>query len=56
MEPKYHTLFQAVIIVLAVMALPRRHYPEERTDEERIGYTPSQTQQAPSQDRMMASN
>jgi hypothetical protein len=55
MEPKYHTLFQALIIVLTVMALPERYERTHQPDEQNE-YHSSTTQQALSQDRMMASN
>jgi hypothetical protein len=56
MEPKYHTLFQALIIVLTVMALPERYDRHHQADGQQNDHHSTTTQQAPSQDRMMASN
>jgi hypothetical protein len=56
MEPKYHTLFQALIIVLTVMALPERYDRNHQADDQQNDHHSSTTPQAPSQDRMMASN
>lgn len=56
MEPKYHTLFQALIIVLTVMALPERYDRNQQADGNQNDHHSTTTQKAPSQDRMMASN
>lgn len=53
MEPKYHTFFQALILILAVMALPKRHGPKGPDADAPDEQHPRRTAQQPAVQELM---